>query len=119
MNINTSPYNFKEKALCMENRKCLIRNRGNTIMWGFPGGSAVMQTTQETWVWSLGREDPPEEALQPSPVFLSEKLHGQRSLAGCSRGVTKSRTGLKRLSMSTTLYYWLKCKQQINYANNV
>ena len=50
MNINTSPYNFKEKALCMENRKCLIRNRGNTIMWGFPGGSAVMQKTQEIWV---------------------------------------------------------------------
>ena len=27
-------------------------------------------TMWETWVWSLGWEDPLEEALQPTPVFL-------------------------------------------------
>ena len=34
----------------------------------------------ELWVQSLGQEDPLEEALQPTPVFLSRKSHGQRSL---------------------------------------
>ena len=39
---------------------------------------------QETWVQSLGWEDPLEEEMQPTPVFLPEKSHGQRSLAGYS-----------------------------------
>ena len=34
---------------------------------------------QETWVRSLGREDPKQ---QPTPVFLPVKSHGQRSLVG-------------------------------------
>ena len=29
-----------------------------------------MQETQETGVWSLGREDPLEEGMQPTLVFL-------------------------------------------------
>ena len=37
---------------------------------GFPGGSVVknllaMQETQETWVHSLGREDPIEKGMAP------------------------------------------------------
>ena len=32
-----------------------------------------MQEKQEMWVWSLGREDPLEEEMQPTLVFLSEK----------------------------------------------
>ena len=43
-----------------------------------------MQETQETWVWSLGREDPLEEEWPPASVFLPGKSHGQRSLAGHS-----------------------------------
>ena len=39
---------------------------------------------QETWVSSLGREDPLEEGMQPTPVFLPGGSHGQRSLAGYS-----------------------------------
>ena len=55
----------------------------------FPNGSAgkdlpAMQETQEMWVWSLGWEDPLEKEMQPTLVFLPEKPHGQRSLAGCS-----------------------------------
>ena len=42
------------------------------------------QETQKMWVGSLGLEDPLEEGMQPIPVFLSEELHGQKSLAGCS-----------------------------------
>ena len=33
---------------------------------------------------SLGLEDTLEEEMQPTPVFLPEKSHGQRSLAGYS-----------------------------------
>ena len=51
---------------------------------------------QETWVPSLGWEDPRRRAWQPTPVFLPGKSHGQRNLAGYSPwGVAKSRTRLK------------------------
>ena len=43
----------------------------------------------ETWVQSLGREDPPGEGngLSLTPLFLPGELHGQRSLAGyCAWG---------------------------------
>ena len=39
---------------------------------------------QETWVQSLGQEDPLKKEWQPSPVFLPGEFHGQRSLVGCS-----------------------------------
>ena len=34
---------------------------------------------RETWVQSLGWEDPWRRKWQPTPVFLPGKLHGQRS----------------------------------------
>ena len=43
-----------------------------------------MQETQETWVQSLGQEDPLEGKWQPTPVFLPGKSHGQRSLGSYS-----------------------------------
>ena len=39
-----------------------------------------MQETEEMWVWFLGQEDPLEEGMQPTPVFLPGESHGQRSL---------------------------------------
>ena len=36
------------------------------------------------WVGSLSLEDPLEEGMQPTPVFLPEEAHGQKSLAGYS-----------------------------------
>ena len=36
---------------------------------------------------SLGWEDPPEEGMATSPVFLPGEFHGQRSLAGHCPGV--------------------------------
>ena len=38
----------------------------------------------ETWVWSLGWEDPLEKEQLPTPVFWPGEFHGQRSLAGYS-----------------------------------
>ena len=46
--------------------------------------SQPMQDTQETQAPSLGGKVPWRRALQPTPVSLPGKSHGQRSLAGCS-----------------------------------
>ena len=43
----------------------------------------VMKETlamQEMWVQSLGWEDPLEKEMATSPVFMSGKSHGQKSL---------------------------------------
>ena len=37
-----------------------------------------------TWFWSLGREDPLEKEMQPTPVLLHGKSHGWRSPVGYS-----------------------------------
>ena len=39
-----------------------------------------MQEAQETWVQSLGLEDPLKEGMQPTPVLLPGEFHRQRSL---------------------------------------
>ena len=44
-----------------------------------------MPVTQETWVQSLGWEDPLEESMATTPVFLPGESHEQRSLVGYSR----------------------------------
>ena len=43
-----------------------------------------MPAMQESWVQSLGQEDTLEKGMQPTPVSLPGKFHGQRSLAGYS-----------------------------------
>ena len=50
-----------------------------------------LPTMRETWVRSLGREDPLEEEIATPSILLGES-HGQRSLVG--HRVTKSRTQL-------------------------
>ena len=55
---------------------------------GLPSmGSPAMKETpamQEMWVRSLGWKDPLEKEMATSPVFLSGKSHGQKSLEGYS-----------------------------------
>ena len=53
---------------------------------GSLGGSLVknLPAVQETWVQSLGLEDPWRKEWQPTSVFLLGKSHGERSLAGYS-----------------------------------
>ena len=41
-------------------------------------------TIQETWVRSLGWEDPLEKGMVTTAVLLPGEFHGQRSLAGYS-----------------------------------
>ena len=40
---------------------------------------------QETWVWSLGQEDPLEKGMTTHSSILAWETHGQRSLAGCGQ----------------------------------
>ena len=41
-------------------------------------------------VWSLGRDDPLEEGMAPSTVFLPGESHGQRGLVATVRGSQQS-----------------------------
>ena len=56
---------------------------------------------QETRVRSLGRDDLLEKERQPTPAFLPGESHGQRSLAGYSSWVCKSRTQFSNSTTST------------------
>ena len=44
----------------------------------------AVQEAQEIQLRSLCQEDPLEEEMAPTPVSLTGKTHGQRSLVGCS-----------------------------------
>ena len=72
---------------------------------GILGGSQCINTSlvaqklkrltpvRETWVQSLGQEDPLEKEMATPPVFLLGESHGQRSLVGYSpRGCKESDT---------------------------
>ena len=56
------------------------------ISAGFLGGSVLKNppAKQETWVWSLGQEEPLEEQIATHSSILAWKFHGQRSLVGYS-----------------------------------
>ena len=67
------------------------------LVIGFLGGSEDkrLPAMQETWVRSLGWEDPLEKQMA---VFLPGESHGQRSLVGYSP------RGLKELDMTEQLH---------------
>ena len=54
-----------------------------------------LPAVQETWVQSLGWEDPLEKGIAIHPSTLAGEFHGQKSLRTTVHGVTKSRTGLR------------------------
>ena len=61
---------------------------------------------QETWVQSLGQEDPLRREWLPTPIFLPEEFHGQRSLAGCSPwGRKRVRHDLAIKKQQATLFF--------------
>ena len=53
-------------------------------MGRIPWRRVKLPSTQETWVPSLGREDPLRRAWLSTPVFWPGESRGQRSLAGYS-----------------------------------
>ena len=54
------------------------------LIKGFPGGSVGKESpaVQETWIGSLGREDPLEKEVATFSSILARKTPGQRSLEG-------------------------------------
>ena len=48
-----------------------------------------MQEMQETWVQSLGQEDPLEKEMETHSSILAWEIHGQRKLEGYSPGVAE------------------------------
>ena len=59
---------------------------------------------QETRVRSLGWEDPLEKKWQPTPVSLSGKSHGQRTLVGCSPQGLKELGTTERLTVTSIIF---------------
>ena len=58
-----------------------------------------MPAIQENWVRSLSQEDPLENEMEPTPVFLPGEPHGQRSL------VVYSPRGCKELDTTEGLHF--------------
>src|SRR5574337_334748 len=67
---------------------------------GFPDGSAGKgsSTMQETWVRSLGWEDPWRRKRLPTPVFWPGEFHGLYSLRGRRESDTTERLSLSLFS---------------------
>ena len=66
----------------------------------FPGGLVIknLPAVQETWVWSLGWEDPLKKGMAVYPSILAWRIGGLQSI-----GVTQSQTWLKWLSSSSSI----------------
>ena len=60
-------------AACQENHPL---SPPDTILWDFPGGASIlpMQDMQETWVQSLGQEDPLEEEMAAYSSILARRI---------------------------------------------
>ena len=65
-----------------------------------------MQESQEIWLWSLGWEDPLEEAMATHSSILAWRIPWTGETV---HRVSKSQTRLKRLSMHTCWSLWGKC----------
>ena len=56
----------------------------SSILRTFPVAQVMnLPAMRETWVHSLGQEDPLEKGMA-TPVFLQGEFHELRSLVGCS-----------------------------------
>ena len=67
---------------------------------------SAIQEPQEMKIWSLGQKYTLEEEMQPTPVFLPRKSHGERSLVGYSPSVANSHTRLNNRISYTKWWGW-------------
>ena len=66
----------------------------------------LLPAMQETWIRSLGQEDPLERKWHPTPVLLPGKSHGQRSLADYSPWDGKELDTTERLHFHFHFHFW-------------
>ena len=79
---------------------CLeAREEGKVAQWvkNLPS----MQETHETWVRSMGGENPLEEGMETHPSILAWRIPWTEELGGLQSTVEKSQTRLKQLSTHT------------------
>ena len=98
------------KGIKLHAEPSFLQNEG----LGFPGGTRGKESTCQSrrqkrcafdaWV-RKGQEDPLEWEMAPTPVFLSEKFHGQRNLVGYSPLVCKDLDTTEQLSTHTQRYW--------------
>ena len=67
-----------------------------------------LPTMRETWVQSLGQEDPLEKEMAPHSVLLPGKPHGQRSLIGYSPW------GRKESDITERLHFHFHTKMKVS-----
>ena len=73
----------------------LVRLRDAHIpMLGQAQVAKNLPAVQETWLGSLGQEDPLEKGMATHSSILAWRIPGERSLTGYSPRVTKSQTQL-------------------------
>ena len=77
---------------------------------------------QETWVRSLGWEDPWRREWQPAPVYLPGEFQIQRNLAGYSPWGRKESDMTEQLTLSLSPLLWSlsrkQCINQDSFPNN-
>ena len=66
-----------------------------------------LPTMRETWVQSLGREDPLEKEMATTPVLLPGRSHGQRSLVGYSPWGCRVGHNWMTSLLFTLAYFWI------------
>ena len=64
-----------------------------------------MKETEETWIQSLGREDPLKGAWRPTPVFLLENPVDRGASRATVYRVAQSRTRLSDLARTRVSSY--------------
>ena len=91
---------FEPQLLILEEAAVIMPSGLLPNGWAVTNSPAV-QETKEMQVRSLGVEDPWRRKWQPTPVFLPEKSHGQRSLVGYHQKGHKELDTTEWLSMYT------------------
>jgi len=82
----------------------------------------AIQETQETWVWSLSRDDALEESMKTIPAFFPGESQGLRRLAGHSPKGHKQLDATEQLHMHTckaVIKYKIYQKKNINLHDEV
>ena len=106
LHILASVLNLSHSNRCIVVSHCL--QLPNCRWKGFPGGSVVknlpaVQELQETWVWSLGQEDPLEKGMATHYSILAWRIPWTEEPSGLQSMGLQSQTQLKWLSTHTTI----------------
>ena len=86
----------------------VVNNLPSLTYLGFPGGSAVKNTPamQETWVSSLGWEDPLEKEMESHSSILAWRIPWAEEPGGLqSMGSQKNRTELSKITTTNVYIY--------------